>query len=78
MIVYLWTYTEIDETILSIDIHNSTAKEFQNEINELQSEIELLERVDIIAKKAQNELKMVFTEPETLTVIVNSKTNQIL
>ena len=64
--------------MISIDIHNSTAKEFQNEINELQSEIELLERVDIIAKKAQNELKMVFTEPETLTVIVNSKTDQIL
>ena len=78
LIVYLWTYTEVDETILSIDIHNSTAKEFQNEINELQSEIELLERVDIIAKKAQNELKMVFTEPETLTVILNSKTDQIL
>ena len=78
LIIYLWTYTEIDETMLSLDIYNSTANEFQNEIYELQSEIELLERVDIIAKKARNELKMVFTEPETLNVIINSGINQIL
>ncbi len=78
LIIYLWTYTEIDETMLSLDIHNSTANEFQNEIYELQSEIELLERVDIIAKKARNELKMVFTEPETLNVIINSGIDQIL
>ena len=78
LIIYLWTYTEIDETILSIEIHNSTAKEFQNEIHELQSEIELLNRVDVIAKKARNELKMVFTDPETLTVIIDSKIDRIL
>ena len=78
LIIYLWTYTEIDETMLSLDIYNSTANEFQNEIYELQSEIELLERVDIIAKKARNELKMVFTEPETLNVIINSGIDQIL
>ena len=78
LIIYLWTYTEIDETMLSLDIYNSTANEFQNEIYELQSEIELLERVDIIAKKARNELKMVFTEPETLNVIINSAIDRIL
>ena len=78
LIIYLWTYTEIDETMLSIDIYNSTANQFQNEIYELQSEIELLERVDIIAKKARNELKMVFTEPETLNVIINSGIGRIL
>ena len=78
LIIYLWTYTEIDETMLSLDIYNSTANEFQNEIFELQSEIELLERVDIIAKKARNELKMVFTEPETLNVIINSGIGRIL
>ena len=44
LIIYLWTYTEIDETMLSLDIYNSTANEFQNEIYELQSEIELLEK----------------------------------
>ena len=64
--------------MLSLDIYNSTANEFQNEIYQLQSEIELLERVDIIAKKARNELKMVFTEPETLNVIINSGIDQIL
>ena len=78
LIIYLWTYTEIDETMLSLDIYNSTANEFQNEIYELQSEIELLERVDNIAKKARNELKMVFTEPETLNVIINSGVDRIL
>ena len=78
LIIYLWTYTEIDETMLSLDIYNSTANEFQNEIYELQSEIELLERVDIIAKKARNELKMVFTEPETLNVIINTGIDRIL
>ena len=78
LIFYLWTYTEIDETILSIEYHNATAREFQNEINELQSKIELLNRADIIAKKARNDLNMVFTEPETLTVAIDSQIDKIL
>ncbi len=68
LIVYLWVYTEIDETLLAIEIQNSTAEELQNIIDELNNEIESLKRADIIAKRAQNELKMVFTEPETLRV----------
>ena len=78
LIFYLWTYTEIDETILSIEYHNATAREFQNEINELQSEIELLNRADIIAKKARSDLNMVFTEPETLTVSIYLQIEKIL
>ena len=35
LIIYLWVYTEIDETLLSIEIHNSTARELQNEIHQL-------------------------------------------
>ena len=71
LIVYLWVYTEIDETLLAIEIQNSTAEELQNIIDELNNEIESLERADIIAKRAQNELKMVFTEPETLRITID-------
>ena len=68
LIVYLWVYTEIDETLSAIEIQSSTLAELQNSIQKLKSEIELLNRVDIIAKKAKNELNMVFTEPETLRI----------
>lgn len=71
LIVYLWVYTEIDETLLAIEIQKSTAEELQNIIDELNNDIESLERADLIAKRAQNELKMVFTEPETLRVTID-------
>jgi len=71
LILYLWVYTEIDETLLAIEIQNSTAKELQNEINEFQSEIESLSRPDVIARKAREELNMVFTQPETLQIGIN-------
>ena len=71
LIVYLWVYTEIDETLLAIEIQNSTAEELQNVIYELNNQIESLKRADVIAKRAENELKMVFTEPETLRVTVD-------
>ena len=68
LIIYLWVYTEIDETILSIEIQNSTAEELQNTIEKLKSDIESLSRADVIAEKARNDLKMVFTNPETLRI----------
>ena len=71
LIIYLWVYTEIDETLLAIEIQSSTAKELQNEINELNSQIESLIRPDVIAKKAQKELNMIFTEPETLQIAID-------
>ena len=71
LIVYLWVYTEIDETLLALEIQSSTAEELKNIIDELKNDIESLERADVIAKRAQNELKMVFTEPETLRVTVD-------
>ena len=72
LIVYLWVYTEIDETLLALEIQSSTAEELKNIIDELKNDIESLERGDVIAKRAQNELKMVFTEPETLRVTVDA------
>ena len=71
LIIYLWVYTEIDETLLFIEIQTSTVKELENEIYELQNSIESLNRVDAITKRAKEELKMVFTEPETLNVFLN-------
>lgn len=78
LIMYLWVYTEIDETLLVIEIQNSTAKELQNGIHELKSQIESMSRADVIAKKAQDELKMVFTEPETLRITVTTGQNKVL
>ena len=71
LITYLWIYTEIDETLLFIEIQTSTVKELENEIYELKNSIESLNRVDAISKRAKEELKMVFTEPETLNVLLN-------
>ena len=64
LILYLWVYTEIDETTLAIEIQNATLREFENQIFKLRSETESLSRVDIISNKAREEINMVFTEPE--------------
>ena len=61
----MWVYTEIDETTLTIEIQNTTLKEFENQLSTLKSQIELLSRADMISKRAIEELDMVFTEPET-------------
>ena len=71
LITYLWVYTEIDETVLLIEIQTSTVRELKNEIYELKNSIESLNRADAIAKRAKEELKMVFTDPETLNVFLN-------
>ena len=71
LITYLWVYTENDETLLFIEIQTSTVQELKNEIYELKNSIESLNRADAIAKRAKKELKMVFTDPETLNVFLN-------
>ena len=75
LIFYLWVYTEVDETSLAIDIQNATLKEFENQIFELRSKTELLSRVDVISKKAQKEINMVFTEPETFQIKIFERIN---
>ena len=72
LIIYLWVYTEIDETILAIEIQNSTVLELQNNIDEIKNDIESLNRADVIAKKAKKDLGMVFTEPETLRIKIDN------
>ena len=75
LILYLWVYTEVDETTLAIEIQNATLKEFENQIFELRSETELLSRVDVISKKAQKEINMVFTEPEIYQIEILERIN---
>mgnify|MGYP001286905845 CR=1 FL=1 len=72
LIIYLWVYTEIDETILAIEIQNSTVLELQNNIDEIKNDIESLNRADVIAKKAKKDLGMVFTQPETLRIKIEN------
>ena len=60
LIIYLWVYTEIDETLLFVEIQTSTVRELENEIYELKNSIESLNRADAIAKRAKKELEMVF------------------
>ena len=77
LIFYLWVYTEIDETLLFIEIQTSTVRELENEIYELKNSIESLNRADAIANRAKKELKMVFTDPETLNVFLNISNHNI-
>lgn len=77
LIVYLWVYTEIDETLLLVEIQTSTVRELENEIYEIKNSIESLNRADAIAKRAKKDLKMVFTEPETLNILLTQDYNII-
>jgi cell division protein FtsB len=71
LIVYLWVFKEIDESLLTIEIQNTTARELKNDIDELKNIVEKLSRSDIISFRAKKELGMVMAEPETLLVSIN-------
>ena len=77
LIIYLWVYTEIDETLLFTEIQTATVRELENEIYEIKNSIESLNRADAIAKRAKKELNMVFTDPETLNIIFNKNSQDI-
>ena len=77
LIIYLWIYTEIDETLLFTEIQTATVKVLENEIYELKNSIESLNRADAIAKRAKKELNMVFTDPETLNIFFNQNSQDI-
>ena len=71
LILYLWIFKEIDESILSIEIQNATARSLKNEIDVIKNDLEKLSRADVITSKAKNELNMVIAAPETLVVSMN-------
>ena len=69
LIGYLWVYTEIDETLLAIELQKATMDELNNGIKELQNDIVLLERVDRITETARKNLGMVFASPKQFMYI---------
>ena len=71
LIIYLWIFKYIDESMLAIEIQNTTARELRNEIDELKNKIEKLSRSDVITSRAKQELGMVVAMPETLMVAIN-------
>jgi cell division protein FtsL len=71
LIVYLWVYTEVDETMLAIEIQNEVARVLDNSVVELKMDIAQLSRGDRISQVARTELKMVPAQPETLMIVIN-------
>ena len=71
LIVYLWVYTEIDETMLAIEVQNQVTKELDNSLKELKMEVSNLSRSDRISSVARKKLNMVPAEPETLMIFIN-------
>ena len=71
LIIYLWVFKEIDESLLAIEIQAMTERELANEISELTSTIDQLIRPDIITARARKELGMVIAQPETLLIAVD-------
>ena len=71
LISYLWVYTEIDETLIAIELQKATREELNNRIKDIQNDIALLGRVDRVTDKARKELGMVFATPETISVYIN-------
>ena len=73
LIVYLWIFKYIDESMLAIEIQKTTAREIKNEIDVLKNKIEKLSRSDVITNKAKEDLGMIVAVPETLIVAVNKQ-----
>ena len=71
LVLYLWVYTEIDDSLYALDIQRETVEELMNNIHLLQSEIDALSRPDVIARKAEINWGMVFAKPESISIHIN-------
>ena len=71
LVLYLWVYTEIDDSLYALDIQRETVEELMNDIHLLQSEIDALSKPDIIARKASMNRGMVFAKPESISIFIN-------
>lgn len=78
LIIYLWVYTEIDETMLTIEIQSQVTKELDNSLKELKMEVLNLSRSDRISSVARDQLNMVPAEPETLIIFINQNQSDII
>ena len=71
LVLYLWVYTEIDDSLYALDIQRKTVEELINEIHLLQNEIDALSRPDVIARKAKMNWGMEFAKPESISIHIN-------
>jgi cell division protein FtsL len=71
LIVYLWVYKEVDETMLAIEVQNQVSIELDNSVNELKMDITQLSRGDRISQVARTELNMIPAQPETLMIYID-------
>jgi len=73
LIMYLWIYTEIDQTVINIETQKEVSKELKNSLNELEIEISRLSRGDRISRVARTELDMVPAKPETIMIYIDQE-----
>ena len=73
LIIYLWIYTEIDQTVINIETQKQVSKELRNSLNELEIEISRLSRGDRISRIARTELGMVPAKPETIMIYIDQE-----
>ena len=73
LLIYLWVYTEIDETVINIETQKQVMFELKNTIDELEIEISKLSRGDRISYVARTELGMIPAKPETVMIYENPK-----
>ncbi len=71
LVLYLWVYTEIDDSLYSLDFQRETVEELKNDIHLLQSEIDALSKPDVIARKARMNWGMIFAKPESISIHIN-------
>ena len=73
LIIYLWIYTEIDQTVINIETQKQVSKELRNSLSELEIEISRLSRGDRISRVARMELGMVPAKPETIMIYIDQE-----
>jgi len=73
LIIYLWIYTEIDQTVINIETQKQVSKELRNSLSELEIEISRLSRGDRISRVARTELDMVPAKPETIMIYIDQE-----
>ena len=73
LIMYLWIYTEIDQTVINIETQKEVSRELKNSLNEIEIEISRLSRGDRISRVARTELYMVPAKPETIMIYIHQE-----
>ena len=73
LIMYLWIYTEIDQTVINIETQKEVSRELKNSLNEIEIEISRLSRGDRISRVARIELDMVPAKPETIIIYIDQE-----